>query len=284
MYREYFSCSEEPFSITPDPHFFLNELSHRSALNTLLLALRHSEGFIKIVGEVGTGKSLLCRTLLARLGGDFVSIYIPNPSLNPGELRSFIASEIDAKVHDNMPAHDMMSAIYRRLLQLQRKGRQVVVIVDEVQAMPRDTIESLRLLTNLETEKRKLLQVVIMGQPELDSVLSRNDLRQLKQRIVFSEYLHPFVSKSVHNYLVHRLRKAGCMEPVFGKGASWLIHKGSGGIPRLINILAHKALMVAYGQGCKRVTIVHVARAIADTQESNWFGKFCAWNCCWSWP
>ncbi len=280
MYQDYFQFEEPPFSLTPDTSFFLNQQSHRDALNTMLVALKHCEGFIKIVGEVGTGKTLLCRILLSRLNGDFVTAYIPNPYLTPEELKGFVAQEIAADVTDNMPAHELMSAVYRRLLQLARNNKQVVLVVDEAQAMPRETIECLRLLTNLETEKRKLLQVVMLGQPELDSLLSRSDLRQLKQRIIFSENLQPFSKQGVLDYIKHRLQSAGNMKGnIFSKNAMRLVYYGSGGIPRLINVLAHKALISAYGKGHRSVNTWHVAKAIADTQESRWIGKLCAVHC-----
>ncbi|MFL0802095.1 MAG: AAA family ATPase [Agarilytica sp.] len=280
MYQDYFQFEEPPFSLTPDTSFFLNQQSHRDALNTMLVALKHCEGFIKIVGEVGTGKTLLCRILLSRLNSDFVTAYIPNPYLTPEELKGFVAQEINADVTDEMPAHELMSAVYRRLLQLARNNKQVVLVVDEAQAMPRETIECLRLLTNLETEKRKLLQVVMLGQPELDSMLSRSDLRQLKQRIIFSENLQPFSKQGVLDYIKHRLQSAGNMKgELFSKNAMRLVYYGSGGIPRLINVLAHKALISAYGKGHRRVNTWHVAKAIADTQESRWIGKLCAVHC-----
>lgn len=279
MYQQHFGLIESPFSLTPDTQFFLNQQSHRDALNTMLVALQHCEGFIKVVGEVGTGKTLLCRILLSRLKHNFVTVYIPNPYLTPEELKAVVAQEIGASYQRDMPAHDLMSSIYRALVKLARKGKQVVLLVDEAQAMPRDTIECLRLLTNLETEKRKLLQVVILGQPELDTLLARPDLRQLKQRIIFSETLKPFTVVGASEYVVHRIVSAGGQKNLFSRRALWLIARGSGGIPRLINIIAHKALISAYGRGDSRVNIVHVAKAISDTSESNWFGKLIAWYC-----
>lgn len=276
MYLNFFQFREKPFSLTPDTQFFMNQQSHRGALNTLLVALKHCEGFIKIVGEVGTGKTLLCRILLRQLSKskNFVTAYIPNPYLTPGELKAFVAQEIGADYDTSMQTFELMSAIYRRLLQLARQRKQVVLVVDEAQAMPRETIEALRLLTNLETEKRKLLQVVMFGQPELDVMLNRADLRQLKQRIVFSEYLKPFSYGGVKNYIRHRLQAAGNNNnQLFSVPAIWLLAKGSAGTPRLINILAHKALIAAYGRGDSRVGISHVAKAIADTQESRWFTR-----------
>ncbi len=279
MYLDHFGFQEMPFSITPDTQFFLNQQSHREALNTMLVALKHCEGFIKVVGEVGTGKTLLCRKLLASINGDFTSIYIPNPYLTPNELKSFVAQEISAEFNPEMGAHEMISAIYRRLMQIHRNGKQVVLIVDEAQSMPIDTIECLRLLTNLETQKRKLLQVIMLGQPELDSLLSRSDLRQLKQRIIFSEYLKPLNRKGCKEYIRHRIVAAGLQEDLFDGFAKYLVYVGSGGIPRLVNIICHKALICSYGKGHKRVTLWHTAKAIADTQESHWFGKICAWQC-----
>lgn len=269
MYDAHFGFTEPPFSLTPDTLFFLNQKSHKEALNTILVALKHCEGFIKVVGEVGTGKTLLSRILLARLNNDFVTAYIPNPYLNPDELKSFVAQEIGADNEKAMPSHELMSALYRRLVQHHRSGKQVILIIDEAQAMPRDTVECLRLLTNLETEKRKLLQVVILGQPELDTLLSRKDLRQLKQRIVFSEYLQPLDFIATRSYINHRLAQVSEKAATrFNALAIKLIHKASGGIPRLINILCHKALICAYGRGHRSVTAWHVARAIIDTSES----------------
>ncbi len=279
MYEAHFGFNELPFSITPDTQFFLNQQSHKAALNTMLLALHHSEGFIKVVGEVGTGKTLLCRILLARLGKDYVSVYLPNPWLSPEELKAYVANRIGAKFSSHMPAHELLSAIYRRLMQLNRNGQRAVLLVDEAQAMPWETIECLRLLSNLETEKRKLLQIILVGQPELDKVLARPDLRQLKQRIIFSENIFPLTPGAVRKYLRHRIFQAGSTyQKVFSNSAEWLLAKGSGGVPRLINILAHKALICAYGEGKKSVGVFQVAKAIADTSESSLIGKICAWN------
>lgn len=272
MYEQHFDLVEAPFSLTPDTDYFINQGSHKEALNTILVALKHCEGFIKIVGEVGTGKTMLCRVLLSRLNSSFVTAYIPNPFLSPEELKYFVAQEIGAHFDKGMPAHELMSAIYRRLVQLCRSGKQVVVVIDEAQAMPRDTVECLRLLTNLETEKRKLLQVVIFGQPELDRLLARPDLRQLKQRIVFQEYLRTLNFKSTTKFIHSRLHDAGATELTFSKAATWLVFIASGGVPRLINILCHKALIAAFGRGHKSIHLWHVARAVIDTRESRNIG------------
>ncbi|UTW44735.1 AAA family ATPase [bacterium SCSIO 12696] len=285
MYERYFQLREKPFSLTPDTQFFFNRQSHRSVLNTLVVALQQREGFIKVVGEVGTGKTLLCRKLMTSLSSKrYKAAYIPNPYLSPEELRYLLAEEIGADVSSDMPGPQVLSRITRRLIDLAADGKQVVMMIDEAQAMPRDTIEALRLLSNLETEKRKLLQVVLFGQPELDTLLGRKDLRQLKQRIMFSEYLTPFDKKGVGYYINHRLASAGYPDArLFSTAALSLLYRASGGVPRLINVLAHKALIACYGRGNRRVTSYHIARAIQDTPESKRTGKLLAlrWHLLW---
>lgn len=283
MYETFFGLNERPFSLTPDTQFFYNQQSHRSALNTLLVAIRHSEGFVKITGEVGTGKTILCRQLLSLLEGKVVTAYIPNPYLTPSELKAFLAEEIGADFDRDMPAYQLQTVLFDRLMVLAREKKQVVLIIDEAQAMPRETLEALRLLTNLETEKRKLIQVVLFGQPELDELLNRKDLRQLRQRIVFSEHLLPLGRKRVGEYLCHRLSHAGCDRHFFSFAARQLIYLGAAGIPRLVNILAHKAMLCAYGRGDNVINSFHVAKAIADTRESRRLGRVVAlrWHLLW---
>lgn len=285
MYRQHFGLKEHPFSLTPDTQFYFNSQSHREVLSTLLLALRHSEGFIKIVGEVGTGKTLLSRKLLASLGDNFITAYIPNPYLTPDELKWFLAEEIGITYSPETPSYQLLKEINLRLVELAQQKRQVVLIVDEAQAMPRETIEALRLLTNLETEKSKLLQVVLFGQPELDELLDRADLRQLKQRIVFAEYLQTIPKTSLGDYLAYRLSSAGYRgASLFSSTAISLLYKASGGVPRLINVIAHKALLAAYGQGAGRVARKHMVRAIMDTAESRSMGRWLARRDFWLWP
>lgn len=285
MYRQHFGLQEHPFSLTPDTQFFFNNQSHREVLSTMLLALRHSEGFIKIVGEVGTGKTLLSRKLLANLGDNYLTAYIPNPYLTPDELKWFLAEEIGISYSPDIPSYQLLKNINERLVDLAKERRQVVLIVDEAQAMPRETIEALRLLTNMETEKSKLLQVVLIGQPELDDLLDRPDLRQLKQRIVFAEYLQGIPREGLGDYVHYRLRAAGFRgAPLFTRSALSLLFRASGGIPRLINVMAHKAMLAAYGQASERVTRSHMERAIIDTQESKAFGRWSARRDYWLWP
>ena len=284
MYETHFNLREMPFSLTPDTQFFYNRDTHNQALNTLVFALEQGEGFVKVVGEVGTGKTILCRKLLRVLGKKFKTAYIPNPYLTPEELKNLLAKEIGANVTTHMPAHRVLSAINNRLIKLAESNLRVVMIIDEAQAMPRETLEALRLLSNLETEKRKLLQVVLLGQPELAELLNRDDLRQLRQRIVYQEYLQPYDLKTVRHYLRFRLAAAGYKQgTLFSNAAEKLLYFASRGVPRLINILAHKAMICAWGCGDNRVTSYHVAKAITDTRESCTLGKFFSlrWHLLW---
>ncbi len=270
MYLEYFGLHEAPFSLTPDTSYFFADGHYRDALDTLLVALKGGEGFIKVTGEVGTGKTLLCRKLLNTLDDGFYTAYVPNPFLTAPALNLALADELGLELPRNLGQHRTLKAITRRLIELAHKGKQVVLCVDEAQAMPDETLEALRLLTNLETEKRKLLQVVLFGQPELDERLGRASIRQLRQRITFSFRLQPMDREAAAAYLNHRLAVAGSRGAIrFNAGALRRLHKASDGIPRLINILAHKALMAAYGKGTRTVTPKHVGMAVADTESAH---------------
>ena len=186
MYLEHFGLREYPFSLTPDSRFFFAYRQYQEALNTLLVALRTGEGFIKITGEVGTGKSLLCRKLLNSAEPSIYTAYIPNPLMAPSALGMALAEELGLQLSPSLGQHRIIKAITRRLIALNREGNNVVLCIDEAQTMPLRTMEALRLLTNLETEQQKLLRVVLFGQPELDQKLSDPAIRQLRQRITFS--------------------------------------------------------------------------------------------------
>lgn len=267
MYRQHFAMREMPFAITPDTSYFYSYGVYQEALNVLLVALRSGEGFIKISGEVGTGKTLLCRKLLNTLGDGFVTAYLPNPCLTPAGLRMALADELLIHYARNMGQHRLLRLINERLIELNAQGKQVVLLLDEAQALPDDSMEALRLLTNLETEKSKLLQVVLFGQPELDDRLAESRLRQLRQRITFSYDLDVIDRAGLDGYLGHRLLVAGYNgRPLFSRAAMDALHRDSRGVPRLINVLAHKALMVAYGKGVFCVDAPHVAIAAADTE------------------
>jgi len=266
MYKSHFGLNEAPFGITPDTSFFFLCPSSQEALNTLLVAVRNGEGFIKITGEVGTGKTLLCRKFMATLEADFVTAYIPNPFLEPRTLLMALAEELGIELDNGVDQHHLLKSINHRLLVLARENKRVVVCIDEAQAIPRESLEALRLLTNLETEKRKLLQIVLFGQPELDRNLQNEAVRQLAQRITFHYHLTPLTRDDLDFYLAHRLNVAGFSGArLFSRGAVRTLSASSGGIPRLVNILAHKSLMLAYGEGRREVTARHVKAAASDT-------------------
>jgi len=266
IYLEHFGLRESPFGITPDTSFFCACRSIEEALATLSVAAANGEGFIKITGEVGTGKTLLCRKFLATLGPDWLAAYLPNPSINPRTLLFALAEELGCAPESHLDEHRLMHAINGRLLAIADTGRRVIVCIDEAQAMPIKTMETVRLLTNLETEKRKLLQVVLFGQPELDQKLARPEIRQLRQRITFEHRMAPLTPDETAHYLAHRLIVAGYSGGgVFSSGAARAIHRASGGVPRLVNILAHKTLMLAYGRGTRHVRWREARSAVRDT-------------------
>jgi MSHA biogenesis protein MshM len=269
-YLGHFGLREAPFGITPDTSFFFPCRSAQEALNTLLIALENGEGFIKITGEVGTGKTLLCRKFLSTLDDTrWVSAYITNPSLEPRTLLLAFAEELSAITEPGVDQHRLLKSLTRTLLELASQKRRVVLCLDESQAMPLDTLETLRLLTNLETEKRKLLQVVLFGQPELDRKLAKESIRQLHQRISFQHDLHGLDEEEVGAYFDHRLRIAGYTGPqLLTTGARRALYRGSRGVPRLVNILAHKALLLLYGEGGWSVERRHLRAARLDTPAS----------------
>lgn len=266
MYAAHFGLRELPFGITPDTSFFFGSPRSQEALNTLLVAARGGEGFIKITGEVGTGKTLLCRKFMATLGEGFVTAYIPNPYLEPRTLMLALADELEIPLERDVDQHQLLKAINLRLLDLAAQDLRVVLCLDEAQAIPVDSLEALRLLTNLETEKRKLLQIVLFGQPELNRKLELDSIRQLAQRITFHYHLGPLNRDDLDFYVAHRLRVAGFTGARLFTGAAIRgLYKASGGVPRLVNIMAHKALMLSYGQGKQQVVKRHVAIAARDT-------------------
>ncbi len=269
MYLQHFKLTEQPFSITPDTSFFMNRAGYQDALNVLTIALRSGEGFVKVTGEVGVGKTILCRKLMKSLSNNFVIAYIYNPYIKPDSLLFAIADALSVKYSAETSQHILMKSITRALINVHRNGKKVLMCLDEVQAMPVQTLESLRLLTNLETEKRKLIQVVLFGQPELDMLLTQPSVRQLKQRITFSYRLLPLNKVAMYSYIRHRLQVAGCDEKLlFTKRACEAIYKHSNGIPRLINILCHKALICAYGEGKNKVSHKHVNVAALDIEHT----------------
>jgi MSHA biogenesis protein MshM len=267
MYLQHFGLRELPFGLTPDTAFAFATRSHQEALNTLLVAADSGEGFIKITGEVGTGKTLLCRRFLATLPRDCVSCYLPNPNHTPRTLLLALAEELGQTLPAACDEYLLLKKIDDTLLHLAAEDRRVIVCVDEAQALSRESLETLRLLSNLETEKRKLLQVVLFGQPELDARLAMPNLRQLRQRIAFHDRLGTLSRDELRLYLQHRLRVAGHHgAEVFSRGAVAALHRASGGTPRLVNVMAHKALLAVYGAGGVVVERRHVRDAVRDTE------------------
>lgn len=266
MYLDHFRFSEHPFSLTPDTSYYFNNFSCQEAMNVVLVALNNGEGFVKITGEVGTGKTLMCRKLLNDLPDEMVTVYLPNPLMEPQQLYRGVAQELGVDAESDLSVADLLNRLNVRLINLTAAGRRVVVCVDEAQSMPTETLEALRLLSNVETEKRKLLQIVLFGQPELDERLAYTQLRQLRQRISFSYVLKPLDFKGFQGYLKHRLHMAGYQgAPLFSVAAQRSLYKAAKGVPRLVNILAHKALMATYGRGAHQVGLRQVRAAIVDT-------------------
>ncbi|WP_298135402.1 AAA family ATPase [Acidiferrobacter sp.] len=271
MYERHFGLRELPFGLTPDTEYYFAHARQQEALNTLLAAIRMGEGFLKVTGEVGTGKTLLCRKLLTVLAADpqVTTAYIPNPTLDPLALIEAITAELAIPPVPGRGPHALMQALTGHLIASCAQGRRVVLCLDEVQAMPMETLEALRLISNLETEKRKLLQIVLFGQPELDAHLEARSVRQLRQRIAFSCELAPLSLADTDDYLRHRLHVAGYEGPaLFGRRALRVLYRASAGVPRLTNILAHKSLMVAYGEGAMVVRARHMRLACADTEAA----------------
>ncbi|MDH3220054.1 MAG: AAA family ATPase [Gammaproteobacteria bacterium] len=265
MYERYYGLSEKPFSLTPDTEFFYRSFTHQQALNVLLVAIRSGDGFIKVTGEVGTGKTLLCRKLLDALEAEYDTVYIPNPYLTSSALLDAVLSEMG--ITQKPKGNNHLARINDYLLASARRNRATVIILDEAQALPEECLEAIRLLSNLETGKRKLVQIVLFGQPELDTRLAQSNIRQLRQRIMHAYQLQPLNRDSVRSYLLHRIKSAGYRGPeLFDHGALRRLHKFSQGIPRVINVLCNKALMLAYASGEFYVTRKHIEAAAADSQ------------------
>ncbi len=272
MYKKFFGLDQQPFGLTPNTSLYFGLPPHEEAIQVLEEALKEGEGFIKITGEVGTGKTMVLRLFVTRLSDEFELIYLPNPTLTPDELRISIARELDIDT-DNCTKLSLNDDINRKLLDIHRSGRKTVLVIDEAQSVSDDTLEAIRLLGNLETEHAKMIQIVFFGQPELDEKLDQKNLRQLRQRISFSYKLRPLNEDETEAYLNYRMQMSGYQgQNVFGKGVAKKIFKSSGGVPRLINIIANKCLLLAYGYGVHTVTKKMVEEAVddgADTEKKS---------------
>ena len=267
MYQEHFGLSRPPFKITPDTSLFFEGNQRGAALDALMYAISSGEGIIKVVGEVGSGKTMLCRMLEVRLSNDVDVIYIANPSLSPDNILHVIAYELHLDVNNEMSKVDVMQRIQAHLLKKHADNRQVVLFVEEAQSMPIETLEEIRLLSNLETDHNKLLQMVLFGQPELDEKLSQPHIRQLKERITHSFYLTPFPPDDTLHYLNFRLRAVGYKGPdIFNKKTAGVVKKYSAGLTRRMNILADKSMLAAFSEGSHTVTPTHVKSAAQDSE------------------
>lgn len=266
MYQAHFGLERPPFKITPDTSLFFEGSQRGAALDALIYTVTSGEGIIKVVGEVGSGKTMLCRMLEVRLADSVDVVYIANPSLSPDNILHVIAHELGLDVDSRSNKLEVMQKLQDYLLKKHADNRQVVLFVEEAQSMPIETLEEIRLLSNLETEHSKLLQMVLFGQPELDEKLAQGQIRQLKERITHSFYLDPFPPKDTLEYLNFRLRHVGYRGPdVFNQKTANAIEKYSGGLTRRINILADKALMASFSEGGHEVTTKHVRTGAIDS-------------------
>ncbi|ABK49299.1 Peptidoglycan-binding domain 1 protein [Shewanella sp. ANA-3] len=264
MYKAFYGLSDNPFSIAPNPHYLFLSDRHREALAHLTYGLGETGGFVLLTGEVGTGKTTVSRCLLGQLPDHTDTAFILNPSLTELELLATLCDELKISYGENPTLKQLTDHLSRFLLANHEKGRNTVLIIDEAQHLRAEVLEQLRLLTNLETDTKKLLQVILIGQPELQLLLKRQELRQLAQRITARYHLLPLNEDEIALYVLHRLQVAGRFEPLFTRKAIKVLHKYSGGIPRLINLLCERALMAGYAQS--KVPIDHhmVRQAAAE--------------------
>ncbi|MDX1374810.1 MAG: AAA family ATPase [Burkholderiales bacterium] len=266
MYLDHFGLDEQPFRITPHTDFFFDGADRGTTLEGLLYAIQYDEGIVKVVGEVGSGKTMLCRMLMERLPENVETIYLANPSLTRDEILRAIADDLKIEVTGDS-ARVLMRELQDHLIASHASGRRVVILIDEAHAMPEDSLEQVRLLSNLETSRHKLLQIVLFGQPELDQMLAATSMRQLRDRITHSFRMRPLTEDEVSRYVTFRLRAAGYRGPdLFTRKAVSLLTRASDGLTRRINILADKALLSAFATDTHAVDEKHVQRAIADSE------------------
>ncbi|MEF8749835.1 MAG: AAA family ATPase [Candidatus Accumulibacter propinquus] len=266
MYLDHFGLQQAPFRITPHTEFFFAGANRGSTLEALCYAITHDEGIVKVSGEVGSGKTMLCRMLLEKLPDNVETVYLANPTLSRDEILLAIAAELRIPLPEER-SHLLLRALQERLLEIYAAGRQVVALIDEAHAMPAEALEEIRLLSNLESSRHKLLQIVLFGQPELDQRLGESAMRQLNDRITHNFRLEPLHRRDVAGYLMFRLRAAGYRGPdLFTKGAIQLISKASEGLTRRINILADKALLAAFAEGGHQIDCRQVRAAVRDAQ------------------
>ena len=270
MYYAFFGLTQAPFKITPDTDVFFEGGNRGAILEALIYAISNGEGIIKVTGEVGSGKTMLCRVLQTRRPKNVETVYLANPSVSPEEILHAIAFELQLPIAKNSGRLEVMHALNAYLLERHGKQRQVVLFVEESQGMPIPTLEEVRLLSNLETQQHKLLQIVLFGQPELDENLRQPQIRQLRERITHSFTLFPLNQEDVKAYLTFRLQAAGYHGPeLFNRRVIAYITQASAGLTRRINLVADKALLAAFAEGTHNVTLRHVKAAVRDSEFSD---------------
>jgi general secretion pathway protein A len=264
VYDNFFGFKERPFQLVPNPDYLFLSRSHEEAIAHLNYAISHGDGFVEITGEVGTGKTTLCRAFLEDLDKDTEIAYIFNPRLNSIELLRTINDEFGIPSEaDN--AKDLIDTLNQFLIEIKKKGKEAILLIDEAQNLDKDVLEQIRLLSNLETNTTKLLQIILVGQPELSKILDSYELRQLRQRITLSWYLTPMTPKETKEYIRHRINIASKKtEEKFTESAYHMIYNYSGGIPRLINIACDRALLTAFGFNQRKVTATVARQAINE--------------------
>ena len=266
LYLEHFGLTEAPFRITPHPDFFFDGADRGATLEGLMYAILHDEGIVKLSGEIGSGKTTLCRVLIERLPSEVATVFLANPSYSRAEILHAIAEELGRPPSES-PAASALRDLQAHLIELYASGRRVVVLIDEAHAMPEETLEQVRLMSNLESSRHKLLQIVLFGQPELDESLAKPSMRQLKDRITHSFRTRPLVEDEIAKYVSFRMRAAGYKGPeVFAPAAIAAITRASRGLTRRINVLADKALLAAYAGNSHAVTPREVRAAVADSE------------------
>ncbi len=265
LYLEHFGLSEPPFRITPHPDYFFDGADRGATLEGLMYAILHDEGIVKVSGEIGSGKTMLCRVLMERLPAEVETVFLANPSYSRAEILHAIAEDLGRPAADD-PAASALRGLQARLIELYASGRRVVVMIDEAHAMPDDTLEQVRLLSNLESSRHKLLQIVLFGQPELDEALAKPGMRQLKDRITHSFRTRPLTVDEIAKYVAFRMRTAGYKGPdLFTASAIAAVARASNGLTRRVNVLCDKALLAAFAADTHAVTPRQVRAAIADS-------------------
>ena len=268
MYLDYYGLSEPPFDITPNPRFLFFSPKHREAFNHLLYGIRERKGFIQLTGEVGAGKTTLCRSLLSQLGPNFETALILNPMLDGDGLIKSIAMEFGLRVQGmHLDRLEILALLNEFLLSLVEKKKDAVLVIDEAQDLSDELLEQVRLLSNLETYDRKLLQIVLMGQPELRDRLNNPKLKQLRQRITVRYHLRPLQYNEIGRYVQHRLGVAGSKgPPYFTTPALWRIHRYSEGVPRLVNALCDKCCLAGFVRQTDTINFKMVGLAIRELE------------------